>query len=61
MAAATIPLTKEDIAEVSVPKMLSQLPPEVAERAREQMKAEGYDPARPNIDAKFLHWLAAIG
>ncbi|HTM38668.1 MAG TPA: hypothetical protein VL156_18085 [Terriglobales bacterium] len=57
IAAATIPLTKEDIGEVMLPKILAEAPAEFVAQVREQMRAEGYDPTRPNIDAKFLRWL----
>jgi len=57
IAAATIPLTKVDIGEVMVPQALAQAPPELGARAREEMKAQGYDPAHPNIDGKFFRWL----
>lgn len=56
-AAATIPLTKEDIAEVTIPKTLAQAPADFAAKARAKMQAEGYDPVRPTIDAKFIRWL----
>ena len=56
-AAATIPLTKEDLGEVMLPQILAQAPADFVAQARELMQAQGYDPARPNIDSKFLRWL----
>lgn len=56
-AAATIPLTKEDIVDITIPKILAKAAPEVATKALAHMRAQGYDPEKPNIDAKFLRWL----
>jgi hypothetical protein len=40
-----------------MPMFLAQQPTEIAAKAREEMLAHGYDPAKPNLDSKFLNWL----
>ena len=56
-AAATIPCGKEDLAEAMVQLRLTQSPAEVVKRAKEEMRAGGYDADKPNIDGRFLDWL----
>ena len=56
VAAATMPCDKTDLGETMLPLLLAKSP-EIAEKAKESMRAEGYDPDKPNIDAKFLEWL----
>jgi hypothetical protein len=56
IAAATMPCNKTDVAETMLPLLLAKSP-EIAEKAKENMRAEGYDPDKPNIDAKFVEWL----
>ena len=56
VAAATMPCDKTDVAETMLPLLLAK-PSEIAEKAKENMRAEGYDPDRPNFDSKFLDWL----
>jgi hypothetical protein len=53
-AAATVPCNKEDLAEALVLERLAKLLPEQAESVLQAMRAEGYDPQHPRIDAKFL-------
>ena len=56
-AAATLPCDKHDLSEAMLPLRLAQLPAEVVAEAKESMRAEGYDPDKPNVDSKFLDWL----
>lgn len=56
VAAATMPCNKNDVAETMLPLLLAKSP-EIAEKAKENMRAEGYDPDKPNIDSKFIEWL----
>lgn len=56
-AAATIPCSKNDVAEAAVLFHLSQQPPEVALKAKEEMKREGLDVDHPTIDGKFIQWM----
>jgi len=56
-AAATMPCNKEDLAEALVLLRLSLAPEEIAAKAREELRAHGYDPDKPAIDAKFQSWL----
>lgn len=56
-AAATFPIDKTNLAEASLPRMLAQAPPEIADKFRAEMAANGYDPERPEIDKKFQDWV----
>jgi hypothetical protein len=56
-AAATMPCTKDDLGQAMLPQVLAQMPSEEAVKMREEMKASGFDPAKPNIDSKFIRWL----
>lgn len=56
-AAATIPCSKNDVAEAAVLFHLSQQPPEIARKAKEEMKREGLDVDNPGIDGKFIQWM----
>ena len=58
-SAATIPLDKEELGEALLLFQLAQSPEEAAARAKDQLRAEGYDPEKPAIDSKFLAWLRA--
>ena len=56
-AAATIPCDKNDLAEAMAPFWFRQVPVEVGETARDEMRAAGYDPDRPRIVTKFFEWM----
>jgi hypothetical protein len=56
-AAAAIPCNEEDLHQVLMKQLFSQLPPEQAAQAKEAMRSEGCDPDRPKIAAKFLDLL----
>lgn len=56
-AAATIPCSKGDVAEAMVQLKLAQSPAEIVAKAKEEMRGEGYDADKPNIDGNFLDWL----
>lgn len=56
-AAATIPCNKSDVAEAAMLFYLTQKPPEVARKAKEGMKREGFDADNPRIDGKFIQWM----
>ncbi len=55
LAAATLPCSKEDVAEVFIEARLSELSPDETAKAREEMRAQGYDEKR--IEKRFLAWL----
>lgn len=57
-AAATMPCDKIDLGEAMIPQILATYPPETFEKAKEEMRAGGYDPDKPQIDSKFLDWLS---
>ena len=52
-----MPCTKEDVGQAMLPQVLAQIPADEATKMREAMKASGFDPAKPNIDSKFIRWL----
>lgn len=56
-AAATMPYTKDDLAQATMQTMLMQLPAETVVQVREEMHAQGYDIDKPSVDGKFLDWL----
>jgi hypothetical protein len=56
-AAATMPCDKIDLGEAMIPQMLATYSAEIVEKAKEEMRAGGYDPDKPNVDNKFLDWL----
>jgi hypothetical protein len=56
-AAATMHCDKIDLGEAIIPQMLATYSPEMVEKATEELRAGGYDPDKPNVDAKFLDWL----
>lgn len=56
-AAVTIPCDKIDLGEAMIPQALAMAPAESAAKAKEEMRAGGYDPDKPNADIKFLDWL----
>ena len=60
-SAATLPCDKEELAEAVILLHLSQSPEDIAAKGMEQLRAEGYDPEKPKIDAKFLAWVRAHG
>lgn len=53
-AAATMPCDKTDLGEAMIPQALAMAPAESAAKAKEEMRAGGYDPDKPNVDRKFL-------
>ncbi len=57
-AAATMPCNRDDMAEAMLPRLLTQVSAEDAEKAKKGMRAEGHDPDKPNVDIKFLDWLS---
>jgi hypothetical protein len=40
-----------------IPQMLATYSAETLGKAKEEMRAGGYDPDKPNVDIKFLDWL----
>ena len=56
-AAATMPCTKEDLAEAMIQRTLKAASPEAAAQSKIEMQAGGYDPEHPMIDSKFLEWV----
>ncbi len=57
-AAATLPLSGEDISEALALKRLPEMPADEADKLLAQMQAAGHDPEHPRIDEKFLSWIA---
>lgn len=53
-AAATIPMTLEDLGEATLQLHLRTMPSEEAAKVKAQLLAEGYDFDQPTIDGKFL-------
>ena len=56
-AAAIMPCNKDDLAEAVVQLRLAQSPAEVVAKAKEEMRAKGYDADKPRIDDKFFAWM----
>jgi hypothetical protein len=56
VAAATMPCDKTDLAETMLPLLLAKSSAEDVVKAKEEMRAGGYDPDKPNIDTKFIDW-----
>lgn len=56
-AAATMPCDKIDLGEAMIPQMLATYSAETVEKVKEEMRAGGCDPDKPNVDRKFLEWL----
>jgi hypothetical protein len=57
VAAATMPCTIVDLGETMIPLAFEKASAEDAAKAKEEMRARGYDPEKPNVDGKFLEWL----
>lgn len=57
LAAATMPCTKEDLAEAMIQRTLLAATPEAAAQSKHEMQVGGYDPDHPMIDGKFLEWV----
>ena len=56
-AAATMSCDKVDLGEALFPQMFATYSAEIVEKVKEEMRAGGYDPDRPNVDRKFLDWI----
>lgn len=56
-AASTLPCDKNDLAETMIPLAFAKLSTDEVAKAKEEMRAGGYDPDKPQIDSKFLDWL----
>jgi hypothetical protein len=57
-AASTLPCDKNDLGEAMIPLAFAKLSPDEVAKAKEEMRAAGYDPDQPPIDTKFLDWLS---
>ena len=60
-SAATLPCDKEELAEAMIRLHLAQSPEDIAAKGMDLLRAGGYDPEKPRIDAKFLAWVRAHG
>lgn len=56
-AVASFPLNEEDFAEAALQLQLKKLSPEKSSQLRAGLIAEGYNPAEPKVDARFLEWI----
>ena len=56
-AIATLPCSKDDLAQAMIPVKLSEFAPEVVAKTKDEMRAQGYDPDHPAVDDKFLAWM----
>jgi hypothetical protein len=54
-AAATMPCDKIDLGEAMFPQMLATYSAETIEKVKSEMRAAGYDPDKPNVDAKLFY------
>jgi len=57
LAAATIPLDENGLAEALLLLELTQAPAETATKVRKELMQEGCDTGTPEIDKKFVAWL----
>jgi hypothetical protein len=41
----------------NVTRSISNIPKEVAAKAKDEMREQGYDPDNPRLDRKFISWM----
>jgi hypothetical protein len=56
-AAATVPCYKNDLGEALAQRMLRDSPPDVVEKAKEEMRQAGCEPDHPKVGYKLIEWM----